>query len=81
MVLARQQPRDTLRSVPVRQKYLSDPEQRRLSKALAKIDQAEEEWAELVRALGIAACAREMGLTPQGLLRRVQKIEDRRRSR
>jgi hypothetical protein len=42
------------------------------------LETAEEEWAAVVRELGIAACARAMGLTPQGLLRRVQKIETRR---
>lgn len=32
-------------------------------------------WAKLVRELGISACARAYGITPQAMLRRVQVIE------
>jgi hypothetical protein len=62
-------------SMPLRAKTLDDAERKRLEKALEKIDAADREFAALVRRLGIAAVSREMGLTPQGLLRRVQKIE------
>lgn len=57
------------------QKVLTESERIRLLQAQARIDRAEAEWAAVVRKLGVAAVAREIGLTPQGLLRRVQKIE------
>ena len=61
--------------MPIRQKVLTDAERRRLTAAEAKVGKAEREWADVVRALGVSAVAREIGLTPQGLLRRIQKIE------
>jgi hypothetical protein len=61
--------------MPLRARVLTDAERRRFESALGKIEASERGFAKVVRALGIAACAREMGLTPQGLLRRLQKIE------
>lgn len=74
-MLATGRPPVTLRGVPVRQRVLSDAERRRLTAAEGKVAKAEREWSALVRSIGIAAVARDMGLTPQGLLRRIQKIE------
>lgn len=77
MVLAPQSAHGTVGAVPLRAKVLSEADRARLGRAQAKIEAAEGEWAAVVRKLGIAACARELGITPQGLLRRVQKIEAR----
>jgi hypothetical protein len=74
-MIAGEQDGITLSPVPLRAQVLTDAERRRLAAAEAKVSKAEREWAAVVRALGIAACSREMGLTPQGLLRRIQKIE------
>ncbi len=59
------------------QKRLSPAERRQLEAALAKIEKAEADWANLTRRLGISAVAREMGLTPGAILQRVRKFEDR----
>jgi hypothetical protein len=57
---------------------LSAAERRRLVAATERIERSSEEWAALVRKLGIAACARELGITPQALSARVTRIEGRR---
>lgn len=48
---------------------------RRLVAAERAIDRAEVAWAATVRELGIAACARHMGITPQALSSRLRVIE------
>ena len=45
--------------------------------ASKSIDRAERTWAKLVRELGISACARELGITPQALSSRLAVIERR----
>jgi hypothetical protein len=63
---------------------ISDRDERRLRALEARIDRAEtqaeqarQEWARLVREIGIAAVARRMGLTRQTLAERVRSIEAR----
>ena len=46
----------------------------RLAGALERIEEAERRWAELARSYGYAAVAREMGLTPEAVRKRVLKI-------
>ena len=73
----------TLGEMPgLTQKTLSDVERRRLDRALARIEAAElgvgatrSAFAMLVRELGISACARAMGITPQALSERIKTIE------
>ena len=67
--------RPTLAQMPVEQEKLTAAERRRLRKATERIDQARVDWARTVRELGIAACAREIGITPQALHARVKTIE------
>jgi hypothetical protein len=75
--------RPTLGDMPgLPQKTLTAAESRRLDRARARIDHAElglvtsrAEFAALVRELGISACARTMGVTPQALSERIKTIE------
>ncbi|HXF73764.1 MAG TPA: hypothetical protein VNO79_14280 [Actinomycetota bacterium] len=60
-----------------RPKTLTAAERRRLETAARRILEAEEAWARTVRELGIAACARSMGITPQALASRLRRIERR----
>jgi hypothetical protein len=60
--------------VPVQAKILDDAEKERLQKVLEKIERAEQDFAVTVRRLGIAAYAREMGLTPEAVRKRVLKV-------
>ena len=64
-----------LAPMPVEQEKLTAAQRRRLRKATERIDQARADWARTVRELGIAACAREIGITPQALHARVKTIE------
>ena len=64
------------------QQQLSDAERNRLERSLARIEGAEtvlderrREFAALVRELGISACARALGITPQALSERIKTIE------
>jgi hypothetical protein len=72
----------TLPEVPVPQTKLTAAGRRRLATASHKVDSSARHlaadrraWAALVRELGIAACARELGITPQALSDRVKTIE------
>ncbi|MEX1262958.1 MAG: LysR family transcriptional regulator [Actinomycetota bacterium] len=56
---------------------LTPAKRRRLAAAAGAIDRAERAWAEFVRELGISACARELGITPQALSSRLAVIERR----
>jgi transcriptional regulator with GAF, ATPase, and Fis domain len=75
MVVDSRDGRPTLAPMPVEQEKLNAAQRRRLRKATERIDQARLEWAKTVRELGIAACAREIGITPQALHARVKTIE------
>jgi negative regulator of sigma E activity len=56
-------------------KRLTEAQERRLRAAEARIAQSRRAWATTVRKLGISACARAYGVTPQSLLKRVQRAE------
>ncbi len=65
-----------LRTVPgPPPKLLTAAERRRLEAAARRIIEAEQAWARTVRELGIAGCARAMGITPQALASRLRRIE------
>lgn len=52
--------------------------QARIDRAEAQAEQARQEWAKLVRSIGVAAVARELGISRQALTERVAIIERRR---
>ena len=58
-----------------RQKVLTRREAVELRTAERQIRDARVEWARTVRQLGIAACARELGITPQALGQRLATVE------
>ncbi len=58
-----------------RQKVLTRREARELDAAERNIREARLAWARTVRRLGIAACARELGITPQALAQRLATVE------
>lgn len=60
-----------------RPQVLNRAQVRRLEAAERAIDRAEAAWARAVRELGIAACARHLGITPQALSSRLRVIERR----
>jgi hypothetical protein len=57
------------------QTRLTPDQARRLREAEAKIEGARRRWAAEVRRYGIAAAAREYGITSQALSERVRRIE------
>jgi len=57
------------------QRRLTPAQARRLEAAAARIDRSRKEWAAVVRQLGVAPCARELGITPQALSERLKRIE------
>jgi hypothetical protein len=59
------------------QKQLTAAQARRLQRATARIDEARREWARLVREFGVAASARELGLSARSVSERVRRIEAR----
>ena len=83
MALEREAGGPTLAEVPgIPQSKLTASSRRRLAAASRKVGTAERglaaarrSWAVLVRELGISACARELGITPQALSERVKTIE------
>lgn len=60
-----------------KQRELTRAEIRRLEAAQRAIRMSEAAWAVTVRELGIAACARHLGITPQALSGRLRVIEAR----
>jgi signal transduction protein with GAF and PtsI domain len=66
-------------SMPLRAKMLDDAERERLQKALQRIERAEQDFAVMVRRIGIAACARELGITRQAVANRLKTVDGRSR--
>jgi hypothetical protein len=58
-----------------KQKWLTRREIDRLFAAERRIHDARLAWAGTIRRFGIAACARELGVTPQALGQRLQTVE------
>lgn len=58
-----------------RQKVLTRREAADLRTAERNIRDARVAWARTVRRLGVAACARELGITPQALGQRLATVE------
>lgn len=56
------------------QAVLTEAQARRIDAALEAIGTAERRWAELARKYGYAATARHMGLTSEGVRKRVLRI-------
>jgi hypothetical protein len=54
---------------------LTSAQERELDRAAKGIDAAEQRWAATVRRLGVSACARYLGVTPQALQSRLRRIE------
>ncbi len=50
-------------------------EVRRLLAAERRIEESRQQFAALVRRLGISACARALGVTPGALAERIHRIE------
>ena len=66
--------RDTVPRVGRQQERLTPAQARRIEAALEAADKAERKWAELARRYGYSATAREMGLTAEGVRKRVLLI-------
>lgn len=58
-----------------KQKMLNRREVDQLFAAERRIYDARLAWARTIRAFGIAACARELGITPQALSQRLKTVE------
>jgi hypothetical protein len=56
------------------QRKLTADQRRRLAAAQKAIEKDERRWAELVREFGYSAVAREIGLTPEAVRKRVLRI-------
>ena len=75
MELERGSHRGTVPRVPgFPQRQLTREQRRRLQAASRAIEKAEREWAELAREYGYAPVAREIGLTPEAVRKRVKRI-------
>ncbi len=69
----------SLTAVPGRaQTHLNQKEIAELRAATRQVTEAERAWAATVRRLGIAAVARKVGLTSEGLRQQVVRAERRR---
>lgn len=56
---------------------LTEAQEGRLRAAEARVAAEEARWAKMVRDFGISASARAYGISPQAMLKRVQRIEKR----
>jgi DNA-binding MarR family transcriptional regulator len=58
------------------QQRLTPAQAKKLRAVMRRIEDGQREWALLVKAYGVSAVARELGITPQAVSARVKKLLD-----